>query len=115
MPEGKRQLPAQRHQSWISGPLNTPLPYDTLLAGNQVPTQHQLGKRMKDIVIAISGMSCGHCLNAVNQALATVPGIEVSSVRIGRAELRIPESPAVTEQVTAAITEAGYKVEGITG
>jgi len=70
---------------------------------------------MKDIAITISGMSCGHCLNAVNKALASVPGIEVGSVRIGRAELRVPESPAVTEQVTAAITEAGYKVEGITG
>lgn len=69
---------------------------------------------MKDIVIAISGMSCGHCLNAVKVALAKLDGIEVRSVRIGRAELRVPEGDAATGRVHAAIEDAGYKVEGIT-
>ncbi len=68
---------------------------------------------MKDIVIAISGMSCSHCLNAVNQALAKLRTIEVRSVRIGRAELRVPEGEAATAEVYAAIEDAGYKVEGI--
>ena len=69
---------------------------------------------MKDITIAISGMSCGHCLNAVNRALAKVPGIEVRSVQIGRAELRVPEGEDATTETLAAIADAGYKVEGIT-
>lgn len=69
---------------------------------------------MKDITIAISGMSCGHCLNAVNRALAALGGIVVRSVRIGRAELRVPEGDAATAQVYAAIEDAGYKVEGVT-
>ena len=59
----------------------------------------------------IAGMSCGHCLNAVNRALAGVPGIEVKSVRIGQAELRTPDA-ATTERAKAAIAAAGYKVEG---
>lgn len=72
---------------------------------------------MKDIAIAISGMSCAHCLNSVNLALAGLDGIEVVSVRIGRAELRVAEGAAgaaATSQVYAAIEDAGYKVEGIT-
>lgn len=69
---------------------------------------------MKDIVITISGMSCGHCLNAVNRALTTVPGIEVRSVQMGRAELRVPDARDAAAEALAAIEDAGYKVEGIT-
>jgi copper chaperone CopZ len=67
---------------------------------------------MKDIVISISGMSCGHCLNAVNRAVASLPDIEVRSVRIGRVELLLG-ADATSEQVKAAIEKAGYKVEAI--
>jgi copper chaperone len=70
---------------------------------------------MKDITLAISGMSCGHCLNAVNHALGTVPGIEVKSVVIGRAELRVPDGVDGEAQAKAAIEQAGYKVEGLVG
>lgn len=68
---------------------------------------------MKDIVVAISGMSCGHCLNAVNKALAKLETVEVRSVRMGRAELRVLEGDAATAEVYAAIEDAGYKIEGI--
>lgn len=68
---------------------------------------------MKDITLAIGGMSCGHCLNAVNKALAAVPGVEVKSVQIGRAEIRIPESSAADQAVRTAVEGAGYKVEGL--
>ena len=69
---------------------------------------------MKNIAITISGMRCGHCLNAVSRALAGLYGIEVRSVRIGSAEVRVPEGEAATTQVYAAIEDAGYKVEAIT-
>ncbi len=68
---------------------------------------------MKDIAITISGMSCGHCLNAVSKALSSLPGLELRSVRIGRAEVSLTDS-TTSEQVKAAIERAGYKVEAIT-
>ena len=68
---------------------------------------------MKDITLTISGMSCGHCLNAVNQAINSVPGVEVRSVGIGRAELRVPDADPAIEVVKAAIEAAGYRVEGL--
>jgi copper chaperone CopZ len=43
---------------------------------------------MEILTMHIEGMSCGHCLNAVNQALASLTGVQVESVKIGRAELR---------------------------
>ncbi len=63
---------------------------------------------MEQVTIHINGMSCGHCLNAVNTALAGLEGVTVGSVRIGRVE--VSYDPGVTDpaQIVAAIEEAGY-------
>jgi copper chaperone len=67
---------------------------------------------MRDIAINIAGMSCGHCLNAVRQAVTKVDGVEVRDVSIGRADLRVSDDSTVA-RVTAAIEESGYRVEGV--
>ena len=64
---------------------------------------------MRQITLNIDGMSCGHCLNAVSQALGRLPGVEVESVRMGRAELRYDDSVTTPEAITTAVTEAGYR------
>lgn len=64
---------------------------------------------MKQTTLHIEGMSCGHCLNAVNQALRSLPGVEVDSVRIGRADLRYDETAVSPSAIEAAVTDAGYK------
>ncbi len=68
---------------------------------------------MTEITIAVTGMTCGHCLNAVNAAVSAVPGAEIKSVQIGRVEARVQDS-STTEQVRSAIEAAGYRVEGVT-
>jgi copper chaperone CopZ len=60
-------------------------------------------------VLHIDGMSCGHCLNAVNRALADVPGVEVDSVRMGRAEVRYDHTRVSPAELEAAVAEAGYR------
>ena len=57
---------------------------------------------MTRLTLHIEGMSCGHCLNAVNQALAAVPGVTVGSVRMGRAELEYDEQSSSAAQIEAA-------------
>lgn len=64
---------------------------------------------MRSLTLHIEGMSCGHCLNAVNRALATLPGVEVDSVRIGRAELRYDERAVAPGRIEAAVADAGYR------
>ena len=64
---------------------------------------------MRHITLNISGMSCGHCLNAVNQALSRVPGLEIESVRMGRADLRYDETVTTPDAITSAIADAGYQ------
>lgn len=64
---------------------------------------------MRPLTLHIEGMSCGHCLNAVNRALAALPGVEIDAVRIGRADVRYDESAIAPDRIEAAITEAGYR------
>ena len=64
---------------------------------------------MRPLTLHIEGMSCGHCLNAVNRALAGLPGVEVDAVRIGRADVRYDEATIAPARIQAAVTEAGYR------
>lgn len=64
---------------------------------------------MEHLTLNIEGMSCGHCLNAVNRALAELPGVEVESVRMGRADLRYDEQQLNPARIEAAVAEAGYR------
>jgi copper chaperone CopZ len=63
---------------------------------------------MRLLTLHIEGMSCGHCLNAVSQALAGLPGVQVESVRMGRADLRYDEATVAPANIEAAVAEAGY-------
>lgn len=64
---------------------------------------------MRDLTLFIEGMSCGHCLHAVNKALASVPGVEIGSVRIGRADVRYDESVIAPGRIVEAVSNAGYR------
>ena len=63
---------------------------------------------MTSVPLHIEGMSCGHCLNAVRQALHGVAGAEVKSVQMGKAEVDVPGKPVI-DALVAAVSEAGYR------
>lgn len=64
---------------------------------------------MKTATVQIDGMSCGHCLNAVNRALAALPGVALESVQMGRASLRYDESVITPDAIRDAVAAAGYR------
>jgi copper chaperone len=64
---------------------------------------------MTHLTLHIEGMSCGHCLNAVNRALSELPGVNVGSVRMGRAEVEFDERATSAAQIEAAVSDAGYR------
>lgn len=64
---------------------------------------------MKALTLSITGMSCGHCLNAVNQALGKLDGVTLGSVKMGRAELEYDESKLTPDAVAAAVAAVGYQ------
>jgi copper chaperone len=63
------------------------------------------------VELTIQGMSCGHCVKAVQSALASVPGIGVKDVRIGTATVETDGTPASIEAIKAALDDAGYAAE----
>jgi copper chaperone len=58
---------------------------------------------------AIQGMSCSHCVAAVERALATVPGVQVDNVAIGKATVTYAPDKTSTATITDAINDAGYE------
>ena len=67
---------------------------------------------MSTMTLTISGMSCGHCLNSVNQALSSLPGVQVRGVRIGGAEVAYDPALIDPARVIASIESVGYEVVG---
>jgi copper chaperone len=64
---------------------------------------------MKTATLHIDGMSCGHCLNAVNRALSSIPGVALEAVQIGRASVRYDEQIVTPEALRDAVADAGYR------
>ncbi len=69
----------------------------------------------KTVTLHIEGMSCGHCLKAVNQALHAVPGAHVVSVQIGRAVVETGDDGPSEDALVAAVDAAGYNATLATG
>ena len=63
---------------------------------------------MNRTTLKIEGMSCGHCVMAVTEALAGVDGVEVESVSVGAASVAYDPAVATTDDLVAALGEAGY-------
>jgi len=59
--------------------------------------------------LTIQGMSCGHCVMHVKQALEAVDGLEVEDVQIGKAKVWYDDENAA-KVLTKKVEEAGYKV-----
>jgi copper chaperone len=63
------------------------------------------------IEIKIQGMSCQHCVRAVSEALAEVPGVTaVREVSLERGVATVDGTPTA-EALVAAIRDAGYQAE----
>lgn len=68
--------------------------------------------------VKIDGMTCEHCVTAIKAALEGGPGVETSSVEIGKAKLELklhgPEEVLeLEEEIIAAVVNSGYKVLSI--
>lgn len=60
--------------------------------------------------LEIGGMTCGHCLRMVQQALASVDGVTLDDLRIGKAKVTFDETKVSADAVAEAVRDAGYEV-----
>ncbi|MGE0438958.1 MAG: heavy-metal-associated domain-containing protein [Gemmatimonadales bacterium] len=68
---------------------------------------------MTPLKLSINGMSCGHCLNAVNKSLSALEGVKLVSVGIGKAELEFDEGRTDVAAIVKAVEEAGYPAAAV--
>jgi copper chaperone len=60
--------------------------------------------------IEIGGMTCGHCVSRVSNALKAIPGIQVEAVKVGSATVEFDEATMDASVIGKAIETAGYAV-----
>jgi copper chaperone len=65
---------------------------------------------MKEQTLEVGGMSCGHCLMTVKNALAELTGVTTEEVRIGKVRVSYDESAVNSDVIAEAIRDAGYTV-----
>lgn len=68
---------------------------------------------MKQAVLRISGMSCGHCARTVSQALEAVNGVKKAEVDLagGRAVVEYEETQTTPAALVGAVMDEGYTAE----
>ena len=59
----------------------------------------------------IEGMTCRHCVNAVEGALKALPGVEVEEVAIGRARVTYEQNEVAPDDLREAVEDAGYTLQ----
>jgi copper chaperone CopZ len=69
------------------------------------PTEERMQRQVK---LEISGMNCGHCVAAVRKALEWLDDVVIQSVSIGEARVAYAPDSISAEQITRAVTEAGF-------
>ena len=62
------------------------------------------------VALAITGMTCGHCVAAVKKALAAVPGVVEVEVTLSPPRAMVTCDPSMTtvEMLTKSTAEEGY-------
>jgi copper chaperone CopZ len=66
---------------------------------------------MATFELKIEGMTCGHCVRAVEEALSEVPGVESATVEIGSARVEADDS-VTRDALVRAVEEEEYRVTG---
>lgn len=64
---------------------------------------------MRNLDISISGMSCGHCVNAVRAALDRLPGVTIDRLSIGQASVTYDPTKSDPAKIVDAIEDEGYQ------
>ncbi len=65
---------------------------------------------MEKINFEVRGMSCGHCVASVKEAIEKVDGARVDRVDVGSADISYDPAVTSTKALEDAIRDAGYEV-----
>jgi copper ion binding protein len=64
----------------------------------------------------VTGMTCGHCVQAVTGELTKLPGVQEVQVDLATGAVTVTsEAPLSVDDVRSAVDEAGYELVGADG
>ena len=63
---------------------------------------------MDHLDLKIDGMTCGHCVAAVERALGSLDGVKAEKVAIGSATVAFDASRSSSDAIVRAVSDAGY-------
>lgn len=71
---------------------------------------------MRTTTLKVSGMTCGHCVKAVKEALEGVEGVRSADVDLQaqRARVEYDEGRTSTRDLVGAVMDEGYTAEETT-
>jgi copper chaperone CopZ len=69
---------------------------------------------MERVKLQVQGMSCGHCVKAVEKAIAGVEGASPEQVAIGSATVAYDPSRTNVGALIDAVSDAGYEALEVT-
>ena len=66
---------------------------------------------MERVTLEVQGMSCGHCVRSVDEALKSVDGVQVERVEIGSATVVYDPDKVTMGSLIDAVSDAGYEAQ----
>ena len=63
---------------------------------------------MESLHLTIEGMTCSHCVRAVEGRLRKTGGVEVQDVQVGSADVRYDPARTSVDEIAEAIADEGY-------
>ena len=66
---------------------------------------------MEALHLNIEGMTCEHCVRAVDGRLRKTPGVQVDKVVVGAVDLHYDRSKISLDDISELISDEGYTVE----
>jgi copper chaperone len=66
---------------------------------------------MEAVHLNIEGMTCEHCVRAIDNRLRRTPGVQVDRVTVGSVDLKYDRAKISLEEISEAISDEGYTVE----
>lgn len=69
---------------------------------------------MSEIILPVTGMSCGGCVNSVHRVLTALPGVRSVEVTLtpGQARVVYDEARVDRAALVQAVVDAGFGVAG---
>lgn len=67
---------------------------------------------MKNITLEVQGMSCGHCVNAIEGSLGQLAGVEQVNVNLADAQVNVVfnEAKVSLDKINETIEDKGYEI-----